>query len=190
MRKILLALAIFLSTTIVLGNDFELRDYSPIKLPKGSFVKIVNQRMITTAVADEGDEVSFIVPTDIWCGEVKIFPKETMFYGVVEELHEPVQGTNAALKLRVNKVVFPDKTETVIDGYVTHKGDITIGGELTAPLEYARMPHYIRYPHVYRGVLQYVPGKKRYFGQHLVIKPGAELVLMLNEDYNAIISEF
>ena len=58
------------------------------------------------------------------------------------------------------------------------------------PLEYTKMPHHIRYPNVYKGVLQYVPGNKRYFGHHLVIKAGAELVLMLNEDYNAVISEF
>jgi len=167
-------------------NDLsELRGYAPLVLPKGSFVKIVNQRMISTAIADEGDEVTFIVPTDVWCGEVKIIPKESIFTGYVEELNEPVQGTNGALKLKITKLILPDKTEIPVDAYVTNKGEITLGGELTAPLEYTRMPHYIYYPRVYKGVLQYVPGPKRFFGNHLVIKPGAELVLMFNEDFNA-----
>ena len=191
MKKFYLtALAIFLTSLNVFASDSELRSYSPILLKKGAFVKVVNQRLISTAIADEGDEVSFIVPTDVWCGEAKIFPKETMFYGFVEELNEPVQGTNGALKLKVDKVVFPDNTEAAINAYISYKGDTTIGGELTAPLEYTKMPHHIKYPNVYRGVLQYVPGNKRFFGQHLVIKAGAELVLMLNEDYKAIISEF
>lgn len=191
MKKIFfMALAFILTFAPMCAFEGELRGYSPILLKKGAFIKVVNQRMISTAIADEGDEVSFIVPTDIWCGEAKIFPQETMFYGFVEELNEPVQGTNGALKLKINKVVLPDNSEYPIDAYVTHKGEITIGGELTPPLEYTKMPHHIRYPNVYKGVLQYVQGNKRYFGHHLVIKAGAELVLMLNEDYNAVISEF
>lgn len=189
-RFIFIALAITLNSISSFAFDDELRDYAPLVLAKGTFVKIVNQRTISTAIADEGDEISFIAPTDVWSGEVKIFPKETMFYGIVEELNEPVQGTNGALKLKINRVVLPDNIEAEIDGYVTLNGSTTIGGELTAPLEYAKMPHYIRFPHVYKGVLQYVPGNKRFYGQHLVIKPGAELVLMLNSDYHAVLSEF
>ena len=163
----------------------ELRGYSPIVLPKGAFVKVVNQRTISTAIADENDEVTFIVPTDVWCADAKIIPKEAIFSGYIEELNEPVQGTNGAVKLRITKLTLPDNSEYTVDAYINYKGDTTIGGELTAPLEYTKMPHYIRYPHVHRGVLQYVPGEKRFFGEHLVIKPGAELVLMFNEDFNA-----
>lgn len=190
MKKLILSiftLIFLLAEAFAFDNDLsELRGYSPIVLQKGAFVKVVNQRMISTAVADEGDEITFIVPTDVWCGEAKIIPKESVFSGYIEELNEPVQGTNGALKLKINKLTLPDGTELPVDAYVTNKGEITIGGELAPPLEYTRMPHYIRYPNVYKGVLQYVPGPKRFFGNHLVIKSGAELVLMFNEDFNAI----
>ncbi len=193
MKKIILALFLLLFiplSAFSFDDDLpELRNFSPLVLQKGTFIKIVNQRMISTATADEGDEITFIVPNDVWCGESKVVPKESIFSGYIEELNEPVQGTNAALKLKITKLTLPNKTEFPVDAYVTYKGEVTIGGELTPPLEYARMPHFITYPHVHRGVLQYVPGPKRFFGNHLVIKSGAELVLVLNENFNAIVVE-
>lgn len=168
----------------------ELKPYSFLTIPKGSFFKGVNQRQINTATADEGDEVTFIASTDTWCAEAKIIPKDSIYKGYIEELNEPVQGTNAAMKIKINKVIFPDNTELDINANVTYKGSTTIGGELTPPLEYSRIPHYIYYPRVYKGVLQYVPGNKRFFGSHLVINPGAEMIIMLNEDFKALSADF
>lgn len=186
MKKLyILILAIFLTIPAGFCSD-ELRGYAPLLLRKGTLLKVVNQREISTAIADEGDIVTFINPTDVWLGEAKVLPKETILEGFVEELNEPIQGTNGALKIKISKAILPDNTELPIDGYITHKGDSTIGGELTAPMEYAKMPHYIYYPRVYKGVLQFVPGNKRFFGQHTVIKPGAELVLELESDFHAI----
>ncbi len=174
-----------------LAYEDDLRSSIPVLLQKGSFIKVANIRTISTAIADEGDEVSFVAPTSVWCGEALIFPKETMFYGFVEELNEPVQGTNAAIKLKINKVVLPDGRAFALDAYVTKNGDAKLGGELTPPMEYTRMPHYIEFrTAISKGVLQYVPGNKRFFGNHLVIKPGLELVLTLNSDYNAEVIDF
>lgn len=192
MKNLIIAVFLILfATQNVFAYEDELREPAPILLQKGSFIKIMNIRTISTAIADEGDEVSFIVPTNVWCGEALVFPKETMFYGFVEELNEPVQGTNAAIKLKINKAIFPDGREYMLDAYVTKNGDVKLGGELTPPMEYARIPHYIEFrSSVSKGVLQYVPGNKRFFGNHLVIKPGVELVLMLNEDYKATMIDF
>ncbi len=177
--------AVFTSAVKVVCAD-SLRGYAPLVMQKGAFVKVVNQRTVSTAQADENDSVTFINPTDVWLGEAKVFPKETIFSGYIEELHEPVQGTNGSMKIKINKVIYPDNREMPIEGYITYKGDSTIGGELTAPMEYAKMPHYIYYPKVHRGVIQYTPGNKRFFGQHTVVKPGAELVLELTQNFNAI----
>lgn len=186
----ILCLAVAACQSCALADIGELRPYVPIVLKKGAFLKAVNQRQISTAIADEGDEVTLIAPTDIWCGETKIIPRNSIFSGVIEELHEPVQGTNASMKIKINKVTLPNNTELPIAAYVINNGSSTLGGELTQPLEYTRIPHYIYYPRVYKGVLQIVPGNKRFFGQHLVIKPGAEFVLMLDEDFNAIDADF
>ena len=191
MKKLaLLLFSILICGGFAFAETPELKPYAPIVLPKGAFLKAVNQRQITTAVADEGDEVTFIAPTDIWCGEAKIVPKNSIYQGIIEELHEPVQGTNASMKIKINKIIFPDKTEVPINAYVTNNSSNVLGGELTAPMEYTRIPHYIYYPRVYKGVLQYVPGNKRYFGHHLVVKPGAELIIQLEEDFNAIVTDF
>lgn len=190
-RFIAIILSILFTTQFAYSYEDELRAPMPILLQKGAFIKIVNIRTISTAIADEGDEVSFIVPTDIWCADALIFPKETIFYGFVEKIYEPVQGTNAAIKLKVNKAVLPDGREYELIGFVTKNGDEKLGGELTAPMEYTKIPHYIEFrTELSKGVLQYVPGKKRFFGNHLVIKPGLELVLVLSEDYNATVINF
>ena len=99
---LVIILSILFTTQFAYSYEDELRAPMPILLQKGAFIKIVNIRTISTAIADEGDEVSFIVPTDIWCADALIFPKETIFYGFVEKIYEPVQGTNAAIKLKVN----------------------------------------------------------------------------------------
>ena len=191
MKKLVsLFLLTYLSGMAAIAQMPELRPYAPVVIQKGAFLKAVNQRQITTAVADEGDEVTLIAPTDIWCGEAKIVPKNSIYQGIIEELHEPVQGTNASMKIKINKIIFPDKTEVPINAYVTNNSSNVLGGELTAPMEYTRIPHYIYYPRVYKGVLQYVPGNKRYFGHHLVVKPGAELIIQLEEDFNAIVTDF
>ena len=101
-----------------------------------------------------------------------------------------VSSSLSLLSFCINKIIFPDKTEVPINAYVTNNSSNVLGGELTAPMEYTRIPHYIYYPRVYKGVLQYVPGNKRYFGHHLVVKPGAELIIQLEEDFNAIVTDF
>ncbi len=190
-KLIITILSILLTTQVAFSYEDELRPSIPVLLQKGSFIKVSNIRTISTAIADEGDEIDFIAPTDVWCGEALIFPKETLFHGFVEELNEPVQGTNAAIKLKITRVTLPDGREYVLDGYITNNGEPLLGGELTPPMEYTRMPHYIEFRSaVSKGVLQYVPGNKRFFGNHLVIKPGRELVLMLSEDYNATVIDF
>lgn len=192
MKKFVITiLSMFLLTQCAYSYEDELRAPMPILLQKGAFIKIMNMRTISTAIADEGDEISFIVPTDIWCADALIFPKQTIFYGFVEKIYEPVQGTNAAIKLKVNKAVLPDGREYELNGFVTKNGDEKMGGELTPPMEYTKIPHYIEFrTDLSKGVLQYVPGNKRFFGNHLIIKPGVELVLVLNEDYNATVIDF
>ena len=191
MNKFLIILfAISLSINCAFSSVPELRDYAPLVIKKGGYFRVLNQRTLNTGLLDEGDTVTFIAPTDVWCAQAKIIPRDSVYYGYVEEVREPVQGTNAALKIRVNKVVTPNGVELPIDAYLSHGGKIEVGGELTAPLEYTKMPHHIRYPNVYKGVLQYVPGNKRFYGHHLVIKPGAELILLLNSDFNAINADF
>lgn len=192
MKKfITIALSILLASQSAFAYEDELRPPMPILLQKGAFIKVVNIRTISTAIADEGDEISFIVPTDIWCADALIFPKETIFYGFVEKINEPVQGTNAAIKLKINKATLPDGREYEINAFITKNGDEKLGGELTPPMEYTKIPHYIEFRSATsKGFLQYVPGNKRFFGNHLVIKPGMELVLVLKEDYNATVIDF
>ena len=189
MQKVIFILFLIITISSTVFAE-ELRTETYLKIPKGTYIRVINQKLVSTQLADEGDIVTFINPTDIWLGETKVIPKRTIFEGFIEELNEPVQGTNGALKIKMNKLILPQGDTLDMDAYVTLKGSSTIGGEMTPPMEYAKMPHYINYPGVYKGVLQYVPGKKKFFGQHTVIKPGAELVLELNEDLKCIDTDY
>lgn len=158
------------------------RDYKGISLAEGSFLKGISQRQISTAIAKVGDMEYFINPTDVFIGETNIIPKNSVYIGVIESVMAEVEGINASMKIKITKVVTPDKVEHPLDAYVYWKGKTTIGGDLTDVQYYEKMPHY---PGTWKkGALQLVPTSIRYFGKPTVIHPGDEVTFVMNKDIN------
>ena len=192
MKKILSALFIMIiSAGLACGSDFvidevQLRPAKSISLPKGTLIKIHNIKELSSILLDEGDSVSMIAPTDVYVGETNLIPRNTVFYGTIEKLREPVQGTNAAIIIKMNKMVTPEGLTYEINGYVSADGsNTTLGGERTPPLYYAKMPHYTNWKLTkWRvGAAQYCETNTRQFGAHTIIKPGAELFLILQDNF-------
>ena len=107
----------------------------------------------------------------------------------VEKVREPVQGTNAAISVRMSKFVTPDGIPYHIDGYVSANGsDLFLGGARTPALYYTRMPHYTRWKLTKWkvGAAQYCETNTRQFGVHTVVKPGAELILILQDNLDLV----
>lgn len=180
MRKQLLILTL---SVLCLLSLFSVKAFSQtqnIIIKKGTFLKVMSERQISTQEADIDDEVSFINTYDMYVEDVNAIPQNSVFYGTIEDVKEPVQGTNGALKIKINKFITPDKRTVPVDGYIYNENDNYIGGELTAPMYYSKTPHYIE--GFGGGVLQYAPVDIRHPGKHTVIKPGAELFLILNSD--------
>ena len=160
--------------------DMHLRNYKPIKLAKGSFLKAINQRDISTSTAKVGDVEYFINPEDVFVGESNIIPKNSLYLGEVEQIIEAVEGINASMKIKIYKVITPDGNEYSIDAYVYKNGSTTIGGDLAQIAYYTRMPHY---PGVWKkGALQYVPTTIREMGHPTVIRGGDEVIFIINSD--------
>ncbi len=161
-------------------SDTRLRNYKPINIAKGSFLKAINLRDISTSTVKVGDIQYFINPADIFIGTSNVIPKDSVYLGRVEEVLEAVEGINASMKIKVYKVITPSKNEYMLDANVYWNGSTTIGGDLAPVAYYKKMPHY---PGDWKkGALQLVPTTIRQQGKPTVLRAGEEITFIINSD--------
>ncbi len=162
--------------------ETNLRNYKSIQLAKGSFLKAISQREISTSTAKAGDVEYFINPADVFVGTSNVIPKNSVYLGEVEEVMEAVEGINASMKIRIYKVITPDRNEFAINANVFKNGSTTIGGDLAEVAYYTKMPHY---PGDWKkGALQLVPTTIRSMGQPTVIRAGEEVTFIINDEHS------
>lgn len=160
--------------------ETNLRNYKSINIAKGSFLKAISQRTISTSTVKVGDIEYFINPADVFIGTSNVIPKNSVYLGEVQEVLEAVEGVNAAMKIKIYKVITPDRNEFALDANVYWKGSTTIGGDLAAVSYYTRIPHY---PGDWKkGALQFVPTSIREMGHPTVIRAGEEVTFIINND--------
>lgn len=160
--------------------QINMRNYQSISLAKGSYLKAVSLREISSATAKAGESVYFINPENVYIGESNVIPKNSVFVGVIESITEAVEGINAAMKIKIVEVKTTKDSAIKMDAYVYWKGTTTIGGDLTQPEFYKRMPHYTT--SMPKGVLQLVPTSIRFMGQPVAIRTGEEVTFVMNKD--------
>lgn len=179
LKKVLTILFLFFAG-ITFASTPNLRDYDEYKIPQGYFIPIMSLQEFSTAYTEEGEELNFVTTNDIFIFDKKIIPEGSKLKGFIEKKNEPIRGTNAAMKVFVNKLYLTDGFEIPIKAYIYSANNNKIGGELTAPLTYNRIPHYQRWT-MFRamGVVQCVPGEQRKMGEHVTISAGANLTLVL-----------
>ena len=180
MVKRILTLIILLIAGISIASEPNLKDYDEFKIPAGYFIPVMSLQEFSTAYTEEGEGLDFVTTNDIYLFDKNIIPQGSKLKGYLEKKNEPVRGTNAAMKIFINKMYLPDGYEVPIKAYIYSPNDNIIGGELTAPETYNRIPHYQRWT-MFRtfGVLQYVPGGQRKMGQHVTVSSGANLTMVL-----------
>lgn len=185
-RFFLLTIVLFIcvlcvnSLALKAESDTNLRNYKPINIAKGSFLKAINQRDISTSTVKAGDVQYFINPADVYIGTSNVIPKNSVYLGEVEEVLEAVEGINASMKIRVYKVITPSRDEYALDAYVYWQGSTKIGGDLTPVAYYTKMPHY---PGDWKkGALQLVPTTIREKGKPTVLRAGDEITFIINSD--------
>lgn len=166
-------------------DETALRDYNGIPLNAGTFVPVINTAEVSTLNCDEGYPVKFIATSDLYLYETTVIPRETEFYGYVEEIKDPVIGTNASMKIKINKLVYTDGFEIPLRAYIYTPNNNIIGGELTPPAEWVKVPHYQRrfqrFFTTTAPTLQVKPGNKRQMGQHVAVKTGERCFVVLME---------
>lgn len=184
MKKILLVLiGIFLVTSFAFADDdFRMRDYDGIEVPRGTFIRVISLQDFSSAYTDSTNKLQFAAIDDTFQFETKIIPRGTVFEGVVEKKNEPVIGTHGSLVVRINQMKLPDGFIIPVRGYINTKNGNIIGGEMTEPEKYRRAPHYHeKIARHFVGVLQMVPGECRKMGEHVTVSSGAGLFILFVE---------
>lgn len=189
MRKILAAFVIsFLSVPFCYGQQaeltpvhLELRDYAKIEIPAGTFISVESAQEISTQYCQEGYKVQFIATNNFYLNDTNIIPENTRFIGYVEDVHDPVIGTNASFKVKITKMILPDDYELPMNGYIYTSNGNMIGGEMTEPASWRKMPHYQSKISGNSPTLQIRPGRERKEGGHAVILSGENSIVVLTE---------
>ena len=181
MKKLFFTIAIL--TTMLFANFQTLYAMDFVELPKGSQILVHCKKMLTTATLQEGDEVYFVSPADVWVKETKIIPKNAIFVGYVDMLKMPIKAVNAAFSVKITKLVLPNGEIRNISGKIHTGRSFAIGGELTPPVSYNKMSHPYLLRWKWSGTTQWVPSGDYEFGRHSSVSPKENLFVVLSEPY-------
>ena len=181
MRKFFV-LILMLFMTSAIAAEVNLRDYDEFDIPTGTHIPVISLQEFSTAYVEEGDEVYFKTTSDIYLYNKNVIPAGTKLSGYIDKKNEPIKGTNAAMRVFVNKMYLPDGYVVPIKSFIYTANNNIIGGELTEPAKYIKVPHYQRWV-MFRAysVNRYAPGAERRMGEHVTISSGADLIIVLTE---------
>jgi len=153
---------------------------TPITLPKGTFLKAVMQREVSTATNKVGDDIRMIASMPTFAADGIVIPEKSVYIGKIIEINQPIEGCNASLRVRIDKIIFPSGDEKTIDGMLWSSNDNLFGGELTQPAYYTKVPHFTF--GWKGGCLAFQNSGIYQVGKPTIIKAGAELIIILEQD--------
>ena len=142
MKRLLLILFLIFSLFGLEVSAEEITSQSGQAIRKGTFIRVMVPEEFSTLTSDIGDELWFLNTQDMFIYETNAIPENTKIYGEIEDIREPVQGRDAAIKILINKMITPDKKVYRIKGHIYSENDNYIGGKQTAPTYYRKVPHY------------------------------------------------
>ena len=159
------------------ANNFDVR---PITLSKGSFLRAVMQREVSTATNKLGDDVRMVASSPTFAADGLVVPEKTVYIGKIIEINQPIEGCNGSLRIKIEKMIFPSGDEMNIDGMLWSSRNNLLGGELTPPAYYNKVPHF-----TFRwggGCLAFQNSGIYQVGKPTIIKAGTELLIVLEQD--------
>jgi len=181
-KSFILLSLIFILSSIGFCEEFQnvqldMRGYNAIEIPEGTFIPVMNAQEISTQYCSEGYKVKFLVTNDLYMHDTNIIPQDSVIYGYIEKINDPVIGTNAAMKIKVTKLVYPDGVETPIKGYLYNANNNVFGGGISEPVKYRKMAQ--RQVKVHYTTLQIKPTYERKMGVHTTIPAGSNEIVVL-----------
>lgn len=179
MKRLIVILFLFCLTFGMCVKSEETENQTGKIIRQGTFIKVMVPEEFSTLTSDVGDELWFINTQDMYIYETNVVPKDTKIYAEVEDVLEPVQGRDGAIKIQINKMITPDKRVYKFKGHIYSENDNYIGGDQTSAVFYRKVPHY---NFRLKPFLQAAPLKVLEMGKHTIVKPGEELFLIFDED--------
>ncbi len=177
MKNILFVLLFIFFNCTILSFAQEAKEVQ--KLSAGTFVKVLSRDEVNTLIADAQDVVTFINLYSMYVYETNAIPENTIFFGEIEDIREPVEGRDAAIKIAINKMITPDKKVYKIKAHLYSENDNYIGGGLTPSIYYHKLYNHSK---GFRPMLQVVPLNVYETGKHTIIRPGTEFFIVIEED--------
>ncbi len=177
--KTVISVILLLSVPVLKSSGMEQETENAWKLRKGAFIKVIPREELSTLTADTEDEVTFINIQDMYVYETNAVPSGTIFYGEIEDVKEPAEGRNGALKILFSRMITPDKKAYRIKAHLYSENDNYIGGNPTKSIYYHKVPHYVQ---GLKPMLQVAPLNVYEQGSHTVIKPGQEFFIIIEDD--------
>ena len=185
MKKILKIIVLTLIILINVQSNKAAEDTAesnPAIILAGTFIKVNNPADFSSLISDIEDELLFINLNDMYIYETNVIPKNTKVYGEVEDILEPIEGRDGAIKIKIYKLETPDKKIYNVKGHIYSENDNYIGGKETQAVYYRKVPFY---NHRIKPILKVVPLNVLEMGKHTVVKAGEELFVIIEEDIKA-----
>ena len=183
MKKLLCLLSVTICILIgTITPSYSENNYNArtITLAKGSFLRAVMQREVSTATNKLGDEVRMIASSPTFAADGLVVPERTIYIGKIIEINQPIEGCNGSLRIKIEKMIFPSGDEMEIEAMLFSNRKNLFGGELTPPAYYQKIPHY-----TFRwggGCLAFQDSGIYQVGKPTIIKAGTELLIVLEQD--------
>ena len=119
LKRIVLLLILIISTTCF-ASDLVLRDYDEYKIPAGYHLPIMNLQEFSTAYTEEGELLNFVITNNIYLFDKNVIPQGSKLTGFIEKKNEPIRGTNASMKVFINKMYLPNtKKKQKVENHLT-----------------------------------------------------------------------
>ena len=149
------------------------------KIRAGTFIKVISREEINTLIADKEDIVTFTNLQNMYIYETNAIPENTIFYGEVEDVKEPVEGRDGTIKILINKMITPDKKVYKIKGHIYGDNDNYLGGKQTQSAYYHKVYNHSK---GFRPIIQVTPLNIYDKGKHTIVRAGNEFFIIIEED--------
>lgn len=146
-------------------------------LPSGSALHVVLQTPISTALNHPGDPVEAAVSQALFMGSTEVLSRHARLLGRITALEQPVQGKNALLGIRFERLTLEDGQQIPLSAHVrTDRPEHVWGGELTPGTKPRAIPYHVWGIGAYNRIVLEGP---RQMGAHCQFLPGERMTVIL-----------
>lgn len=153
-------------------------------LPAGTSFQVLLQTPIDSSINAINDPVEAIMDHHLYLYDELVLPKNTRFTGLITELKPSIQGRNAILSVRFNRIYLKNDEKLPIVSHVrTERKEHSWGGEVTPGTKPVLSTQRVWGIGEYNRIVFAGP---RAMGEDVKIQPGEHWTIILDESLSII----